>query len=59
MLLTVFFSFYGQDVKTTQMMNISEVRKSKPFRKLCLFQNLMPLRKAMPGNSVAITKAAS
>lgn len=35
-----FNSFY-QVVKITQMMNILIVRKSKPFNKLRLFENLM------------------
>lgn len=44
-----FNSFY-QVVKITQMMNISIVRKSKPFNKLHLFENLMLPKMAMPVN---------
>ena len=44
-----FNSFY-QVVKITQMMNISIVRKSKPFNKLHLSENLMLPKMAMPVN---------
>lgn len=44
-----FNSFY-QVVKITRMMNISIVRKSKPFNKLHWFENLMLPKMAMPVN---------